>query len=425
MNLEKATLAAIIAEPEQIHDITLTPTDFADPNHGALWQLVTSMADEREPITELTVMEQLHRVNKDLPRLDVNFLAELISHAPIPASLGARYARDVANAAALRRLTAAGTRIVQLAQAGGDAREIQESARREVDAATTETVSAGFIGDTIDETIASLDQPSRAIPTPWADLNQIITGWEPGSLYVIGARPSVGKSIMALQAGIGLAEHGTVSYITLEMGTREVDQRVLAQLAEVPLGRLKGESKSTEKLTPRDWERIHAVQPYIKDMPLAVHFSGNMTAVAVKSHARSVNRSAPLSAIVVDYLQLMNPPPGDRRPRHEVVADFSRSLKLLAMDMQVPVIALTQLNRNSANEKRRPTMNEIRESGAVEQDADVVILLHAEDEMSNELEVIVEKNRQGAKARTMLSRRGEFARLDSHQWTPYHHRYEN
>lgn len=418
MNLEKAVLAAVITKPDQIHDISLNPGDFGDPHHAAMWELLNDMAEEKEAITELSVMQQLHRVNKDLPRLDANYLAELISHAPTPASLGGKYARDVANEAGLRRLAAAAARTMQLAKAGGDAREVQEIARKEIDAATTATVSAEFIGDTFLDTLDSLDKPSRAIPTPWADLNKIITGWEPGALHVIGARPSVGKSIMALQAGIGLADHGTVSYITLEMGSHEINQRVIAQLAEVPLGRLKGTSGNAAALTDRDWDKIRDVTPRILAMPLAVHFSGNMTATAVKSHARSVHRKAPLAGIVVDYLQLMNPPPGDRRPRHEVVADFSRSLKLLAMDLKVPVIALTQLNRNSANEKRRPTMNEIRESGAVEQDADVVILLHAEDEMSDELEVIVEKNRQGAKARTMLTRRGEFARLEAHHWTP-------
>lgn len=421
IDIERAVLAGVLVQPEHLDDITLAARDFSAPEHERLWTVLNHMRETREVVTPLSVAQAIHRDVKDLPRLTPTYVADLVSHCPAPSSLAIRYARDVANEAGNRRLANAGTRAIQLAQGGGDAQENQDLVRAEVESATTGARDVDFIGSTFADSVAGFSRPSRAIPTPWPDLNHIVKGWRPGALYTVGARPGVGKSILALQAAIALSEHGSVSYHSLEMPNRELHARVAAQMAEVALGRLDGNSTESDPMTDRDRQRIEKITPAVEAMPLAINDSTAATIAGIRSHARATHRQNPLSAVVIDYLQLIQTAPGERRPRHEVVAEFARSLKNLAIEMDVPVIALAQLNRESTKENRRPTMADLKESGAIEQDSDVVILLHSEDELSPDLEVIVAKNRHGIRSRAKVTRRGEFARLDTHQWTPTHH----
>jgi replicative DNA helicase len=231
-------------------------------------------------------------------------------------------------------------------------------------------------------------------PTPWDAVNRIIGGLRPGALYVVGARPSVGKSVIALNLAKGLTAHGSVAFSSLEMSNNDVQIRAVSADLHIDVGRL-----IERDLTPGDWAKIRDRRAAWDSVPLFVDDRSGVTITDIKRFARSVNRRQPLAGVVVDYLQLMSQPPGDKRPRQEFVADLSRQLKIMAMDMQVPVIALSQLNRASEQRQdKMPTIADLRESGAIEQDADVVMLLHREIMGANigDLSVLVAKNRHGA-----------------------------
>jgi replicative DNA helicase len=345
------------------------------------------------------------------------YLHELAQMCPSPAA-GSYYAGIVAKTAVRRRLATAGGKIRDLAMAGGDEDDMVEVARREVDStskATTNTVQS--FGETIDRMIDMLDEKPNHTPTPWQGVNDIIGGLRPGALYVVGARPSVGKSVIALQLAKGLSAHGSVAFSSLEMSETDVQMRAVSADLHIDLRRL-----IERDLTTGDWNKIRDRRAAWSNVPLYVDDRSGVTVTDIKRFARSVNRRQPLAGIVVDYLQLMSPPPGDKRPRHEFVADCSRQLKILAMDMNIPVIALSQLNRASEQRQDKlPQLSDLRESGAVEQDADVVILLHREimGEKRGDLSMLIAKNRHGSTAFAELAFWGHYCKAVDPGTVPY------
>jgi replicative DNA helicase len=399
--------AILLTGGKALDDLELAPSDYHSPAHEFIHRTMAEMRAARKPIDLVTVADEIARTGE---RIDPTVI-----HAAAGATASAAsvdyYAGIVADAAAIRRLKLAAARINQLADGPGAADEIVEAARREVDGAqgAVRAAPVRFVSETLRETIDALDAPIESKPTPWESLNEIITGLKPGALYVIGARPSVGKSVIGLQLARELTAHGSVAMLSLEMSVNDVNKRLISADLRINMGRL-----MTNTLTPTDWDQIGAWMRDRANMPLAVNDHSGATITDIKRFARSVHRRKPLAGIVVDYLQLMNQPRGDNRPRHEFVADMSRQLKILAMDMNVPVIALSQLNRGSENrEDKRPKLSDLRESGAVEQDADVVLLLHREimGDTKNNLDVLVAKNRHGATGHVQLDFAGHYSRI--------------
>lgn len=412
---ERAVIGIVLDGPAKIRAIEdLDPDDFAQPRLGALWALMLGL-DQRNIAPE-PVAVAAHLADATI-KLDPALVHELLHDAPI-AQPPHMYARRVRERAILRRLDSAAVRIHQIATADGDPDEAVELARAEVDAASRATASTiTLVDQEIDATLVALEsEVPPAVPTPWPDLNYVIGGWRPGALYVIGARPGVGKSLLGLQAAIALAETGHVAFHSLEMPTREVHTRLLAQMADVPMVRME-----KRQLNDRDWKHLVDARARLADINLAVDDRGSVRVVDIRSAARTLARRGPLAGIVVDYLQLMSSYRGDKRNRQEQVAEWSRQLKLLAKELDCPVLALSQLNRGPEQRAdKRPTMADLRESGAIEQDADVILLLHVdEDADPSEMHVIVEKNRQGPKSSLRLTRRGEVARLDPWKFRPH------
>ena len=413
---EIALLGQILQRPKSLRDVEgLEAGDFAQPRLAALWDLMQWMDGNRIAPDLLAVADHLHRI--DLPGVDATWLADVMAAGSGWQPTGI-LSRMVQERATLRRLEQTGMRLVQLAQAGGDPQEIQEMARTEVDAASRSVASVTLVGEEIDATLESWESAAPpSIPTPWVDLNEFVAGWRPGALYVVGARPAVGKSLLGLQAAVGLAGHGHVAFHSLEMPRAEVHARLVSQLTGVPQARI-----DRRELTEGDWQKIVTARGRIESMPLAVDDRGSVRLVDIRSHARSLARRGPLAGIVVDYLQLMSPARGDKRPRHEQVGEWSRGLKLLAKELGVPVIALAQLNRGSLQRADSvPTMADLKASGDIEQDADVVMLLHDNPDHPEDLDVIVDKNRHGQRGKVRLVRRGHISRIDTPgagSWTP-------
>jgi len=415
---EKSLLTEIMNRPAGLNEVEgLEARDFEQPRYGALWDLIQWLDAKRIAPSTIALSEHLHRI--DLPGCDVNWLAEIATagHTRQPTGILGRMVRERAD---LRRLEQACMRGLQMTKAGGDPQELQEIVRSEVDAATRAVASVASVNDRIDATLASWESPQPAsIPTPWRDLTEFIGGWRPGALYVIGARPSVGKSLMGLQAALDLSRYGAASFHSLEMPESEVHTRLISQMSLVPQTRI-----DRRELTAADWQKVMDARAQLADLPLFVDDRATVRPVDVRSHTRSMARKRPVAGVVVDYLQLMTPARGDKRPRHEQVGEWSRLLKMLAKEMNIPVIVLAQLNRDAAAPSARPTLAHLKASGDIEQDADVVILLHEDPNHPEDLLGILDKNRQGQKGEFMLTRRGHLARLDTPgeaPWTPSHH----
>lgn len=413
LDVERALVGISLNRPRDLADLEVIGDDFTDVRLGALWDLMLDLEQQGHAPSATIVRANLHRL--PVRGISEDDLIAMITDAPI--GVPARpHAIEVRERGANRRLAMVGRKIVQLAESGGDSQEIAEMARAEVDASSRSVAEVRLIGEEIDETLAALSETApTAISTPWPDLDFLLEGWRPGGLYIIGARPAVGKSILGLQAAVHLAETGHVAFHSLEMPRTEVHTRVIAQLTETPMTRM-----SRRQMSERDWKRISDARAQLAAMPLAIDDRSTVRPVDIRSHARTLARRGPVAAIVVDYLQLMSGARGDRRPRHEQVGEWSRQLKILAKELSVPVIALSQLNRQvEGRTDKRPTMADLRESGSLEQDADVILLLHVdEDADPSTMHVLVAKNRQGATGPIKLERRGDVARLEPYKWRP-------
>jgi replicative DNA helicase len=395
VSAERATLGAMLLSRDAIGDIAdiLTGQDFYQPRHELIFNTILKLHATGHAVDALTVGDAITRAG-DLQLLGGNpaYLHELPMECPSP-SAGDYYAGIVVRAAVRRRLILAGGSIQDMARKGGDEDEMVEAARKAVDDTSRAVADkVASFGETIDAMLDTLDEAPNHVPTPWRDLNAIIGGLRPGGLYIVAARPSVGKSVAALQLAKGLTAHGSVAFVSLEMSNADVQMRAVSADLRIDLKRI-----TERQLLDDDWKKIRDRRAAWQHVPLFVDDNTGASITDVKRFARSVNRRQPLAGIVVDYLQLMSASAGDKRSRQEFVADMSRQLKQLAMEMNVPVIALSQLNRGAAQADRMPTISDLRESGAIEQDADVVILLHRDIMGDNrgDLTMIVGKNRNG------------------------------
>lgn len=407
---EQSVLGAMLISRDAISDITdiLDGGDFYQPAHDLIYRTILEVHNAGKPVDAITINDALSKAGEITRAGGPTYTHELSRLVP-SASAGAYYAEIVASAATRRRLTQAGRKIQELASSGGDVDELVEASRREVDQTSRATGSVVLsFGETIDVMLGTLDEAINHHPTPWDALNRIIGGLRPGGLYVVGARPSVGKSVVALNLAQGLAAHGSVAFSSLEMSNNDVQIRAVSADLNLDVSKL-----LERNLTPSDWGKIRDRREAWGDVPLFVDDRSGATITDIKRFARSVNRRKPLAGVVVDYLQLMNQQQGDKRPRHEFVADMSRQLKIMAMDMQVPVILLSQLNRGSTQrEDKMPQISDLRESGAIEQDADVVILLHREimGDLAGDMAMLVAKNRHGATGLAHLQFWGKYSK---------------
>lgn len=398
---ETMLLGIALTQPRSIEEVEhLNPDDFEDENAAAIWATIRNLARQGRPHNVASVAA--------IGDHDRDQLSDLAYSAPIGATAD-YYAGLIERTATRRRLQQAGGFIAQLAT-GSDLDQITsaiETARKAVDdAARISGAVAGInAGDHFATYLDSLGKPIELTPTPWLDLDHLIGGWRPGALYVIGARPGAGKTLIGLQSAAGLQKHGHVLFSSLEMTRDEIQNRLIAQTASVALRTFETEMQD------QHWARITAHADELAASQIHIDDRAGVGPMDIRSSARTLARRGKLAAVVVDYLQLMSSPRGDKRPRHEVVADYSRQLKLLAKELHVPVIALSQLNRESTGRgDGRPRISDLRESGAVEQDADVIVLLHRADDHPEDLHVGVGKNRHGATGNFVLAFEGHYAR---------------
>ncbi len=412
---EQSTLGGMLLSKDAVADVveTIRGSDFYVPKHEIIFDAVLTLYGHGEPTDVVTVTDELIKTG-DLQRAGgADYLHSLTSIVPTAANAGF-YASIVKERALLRRLVDAGTHIAQLGYDGqGDAVDIVNQAQAEVYAVTGQEQAEDYVpleqalGSALEEieTAKSRDGEMTGVPTGFTELDDLTNGFQPGQMIVIGARPAVGKSTLALDTARSAAiTHGMPTIVfSLEMGRSEIAMRMLSAEGNIPLSRIrKGDMDN------RDWTNLAATRGRINDAPLYIDDSPNMTLVEIRAKCRRLKQRVGLKLIVIDYLQLMTS--GKKvENRQQEVAEFSRALKLMAKELQVPVVALSQLNRGSEQRAdKRPMLSDLRESGSVEQDSDIVILLHRDEVYDKqarpgEADLIVAKHRNGPTAELVLA----------------------
>jgi replicative DNA helicase len=407
---EQAVLGGMLLSKDAIADVLerLRPADFYRPNHQSVYDAVLDLYGRGEPADAVTVAAELDRRGL-LRRIGgAPYLHTLISTVPTAANAG-YYAGIVAEKALLRRLVEAGTRVVQYGYAGAegaDVAEVVDRAQAEIYDVTDGRTSEDFVAledllqPTMDEidAIASQGGISRGVPTGFLELDEVTNGLHPGQMIVIAARPGVGKSTLGLDFLRSCSIKNRMSSVifSLEMSKSEIVMRLLSAEAKIKLADMR-----SGRMSDDDWTRLARRMSEISEAPLFIDDSPNMMMMEIRAKARRLKQKHDLSLIVIDYLQLMTS--GKKvESRQQEVSEFSRQLKLLAKELEVPVVAMSQLNRGPEQRTdKKPMLSDLRESGAIEQDADMVILMHRpdaferDDPRGGEADLILAKHRNG------------------------------
>jgi replicative DNA helicase len=421
---EQCVLGGMLLSKDAISDVmeTIRPDDHYRPAHQIVHEAILELYGRGEPADPVTVSDLLNK-RGELARIGgPSYLHTLIASVPTAANAG-YYARIVRERAILRRLVEVGTRIVQLGYSGdGEADELVDRAQAEVYGVTERRVSEDYLSlseimpgalDEI-EAIGSRGGGMAGVPTGFADLDSLTNGLHPGQMVVIAARPAVGKSTLALDlARAATIKHSLPTVIfSLEMSRNEITMRLLSAEARVPL-----HSMRTGQMGEEDWTRLARRMSEVVDAPLFIDDSPNMSMMEIRAKCRRLKQRQDLKLVIVDYLQLMSSPKRTEN-RQQEVSEMSRSLKLLAKEIDVPVIAISQLNRGPEQRTdKRPLLSDLRESGSIEQDSDVVILLHREDAYeresprAGEADLIVAKHRNGPTATVTVAFQGHYSRF--------------
>ena len=369
---EQCVLGGMLLSKDAISDVieVIRPTDHYRPAHQLIHEAILDLYGRGEPADAITVANELTR-RGEIARVGSGvYLHTLIASVPTAANAG-YYARIVRERAILRRLVEAGTRIVQFGYAGeADADDLVDRAQAEVYAVTDRRTSEDYqslseiMPGALDEieAIGSRGGILSGVPTGFSDLDALTNGLHPGQMIVIAARPAVGKSTLALDfARAAAIKHNMATVLfSLEMGRNEITMRLLSAEARVPLSTMR-----TGQMNDDDWARLARRMSEVADAPLFIDDSPNMSLMEIRAKCRRLKQRHDLKFVIIDYLQLMSSPKRVEN-RQQEVSEMSRSLKLLAKELEVPVIALSQLNRGPEQRTdKKPLLSDLRESGCL------------------------------------------------------------
>lgn len=425
LDAETSVLGSMMLSKDAIADVVehLRGEDFYKPAHETIYDVILDLYASGEPADAVTVSNALSK-SGDLARIGgAAYLHTLIQSVPTSAN-AIFYAEIVRELALLRRLVTAGTRIVQMGyDAQGDTDDLINRAQSEVYQVTERRTTEDYVrlSEALQPTIEEIersgshDGDTAGVPTGFYEFDELTNGLHPGQMIVIAARPGVGKSTLALDFARSAALHHeqTTVIFSLEMGRIELTTRLLSAESSIPLQKLRQGKLDDE----RDWTTLANTMGKINDAPLFIDDSPNMALTEIRAKCRRLKQQHDLKMVVIDYLQLMTS--GKRvESRQQEVSEFSRSLKLLAKELEVPVIALSQLNRSSEQRNdKRPMVSDLRESGSIEQDADMVLLIHREDMYDKESPhageaiIMVAKHRNGPTGEITVAFQGARSRF--------------
>src|SRR5690606_11762765 len=390
LEAERAVLGAILMDPQALTLVAerLRPDDFYRQGHQRLFQAMLNVAERGEPIDLVTVTEELQKTKQLEEVGGVTYLTELADSVPTSAHVD-HYARIVEEKAILRRLIRTATQIASAGYAGGDdVAEIIDEAERKILDISQRRIRKAFlpIRDLLMDTYERIEQMHEnrggltGIPTGFPDLDRMTSGLQRSDLIILAARPSMGKTAFALNLAQNVALHAgeTVAIFNMEMPAIQLVQRMLS--AE---GNIDAQVFRTGSLGEEDWEKLTMAIGTLAEVPIFIDDTPGLTVFDIRAKLRRLQAEHGLGLVVIDYLQLIRGRGGESRQQE--ISEISRSLKLLARELNVPVIALSQLSRAvEQRQDKRPMLSDLRESGSIEQDADIVAFLYRDDYYNEE-----------------------------------------
>ncbi|MBM7641912.1 replicative DNA helicase [Streptococcus loxodontisalivarius] len=429
---EQSVLGSIFISPDKLIIVRefVEPDDFYKYSHRIIFQAMITLADRNEAIDATTVRNILDNQG-DLQNIGgLSYIVELVNSVPTSAN-AEYYAQIVAEKAMLRRIISSLTETVNQAYEGSrDSEDIISGAEKALIDINEHSNRSGFrkISDVLKVNYETLEIRSQqtsdvtGLPTGFRDLDKITTGLHPDQLIILAARPAVGKTafVLNIAQNVGTKQNRPVAIFSLEMGAESLVDRMLA--AE---GMVDSHALRTGQLTEQDWNNVTIAQGALAEAPIFIDDTPGIKITEIRARSRKLaQEEGGLGLIVIDYLQLIT----GTRPenRQQEVSDISRQLKILAKELKVPVIALSQLSRGvEQRQDKRPVLSDIRESGSIEQDADIVAFLYRDDYYrkegeeaeetveDNTIEVILEKNRAGARGTVKLMFQKEYNKFSS------------
>lgn len=405
---EQAVLGAILLQPDVIITVNeiLRAEDFYRRAHQKLFQVMNEIVESGQPVDLITLTSELQDKQLMEEVGGVAYLTELSGAVPTAANVE-YYARIVEEKSLLRRLIAVATEIAQSGyQSSGDVREIIDLAERRIMEISQNRMSGGFIPiqDVLMDSFEQIEalhynkSGLRGIPTGFVDLDRMTSGLQKSDLIILAARPSMGKTAFALNVAqnVALRTGETVAIFNLEMSASQMVMRMIA--AE---GNIDAQAFRTGNLNEEDWEKLTMAISSLSEAPIFIDDTPGVTVHDIRAKLRRLKAERGLGLVVIDYLQLINGHTSGES-RQQEISEISRSLKLMAREMDCPVIALSQLSRAvEQRQDKRPMLSDLRESGSIEQDADLVAFLYRDDyyneesEKKNIAEVIIGKQRNG------------------------------
>ena len=397
---------------------SLTPDSFYDEKNGKIFAAMNALVDEKTPIDITTVTGYLKKNNQLTEIGGVEYLTEVLNFVPTASNID-YYIKNVEDASILRKLIETATDIASEGYRTDETvNEILDNSEKKILNIVKNRKSSEFrsIKDILQKTQSDLERLSEhkgevtGLATGWYDIDKLTTGLHPNELIIIAARPAMGKTVFALNLAThaAMTQDKSVALFNLEMSAEQLAMRIISSLGQVDGFKLR-----TGNLMNTDWKRINEAVSQLSNTNLVMDDTPGITIGEIRAKCRRLASSEKgLALVVIDYLQLISGGKNYGANRQQEVSDISRSLKTLAMELQVPVIALSQLSRSvEAREDKRPIMSDLRESGSIEQDADIVAFLYRDDyykkEARNEdntsiVELIIGKHRNGPTATVEL-----------------------
>lgn len=419
---EQSVLGAILIDKDAILNISeiISPSDFYNPTHGIIFDAMFALYEERKPIDIVTLSNMLKKKKDD--KIDTSYLTDLVNAVPTSANVK-DYALIIRETSIKRALIKTGTSIAEMAFAPEeDVKDILNKAEQEVFSISQGNVVRGFVQikhalaasfDKIDE-LSKKNTGLRGIKTGFGDLDHTLSGLQDSNLIILAARPGQGKTAMAINIAqhVAVVDKAPVGIFSLEMSQEELVDRLLVGQADVDAWRLK-----TGKLPDSDLMKISDAMGKLAEAPIFIDDTPGISVSEMRTKARRLQMEHGIKLLIVDYLQLINP--GGKRYENRVqeVSMVSQSLKNLARELKIPIVALSQLSRAVEHRgEKKPQLADLRESGSIEQDADVVMFLYkVDDEYSVAMptKLLIAKHRNGPTAEIDLLFRGDRIRFYS------------
>jgi replicative DNA helicase len=424
LEAEQSTLGGMLLSQEAVAEVVeeIAGVDFYAGKHELIYNAILNLFGRGEPTDVIAVTDELNKQGNLLKAGGSDYLHSLASYVPTAANAG-YYAKIVGDKAILRRLIDAGTRIAQSGyDSQGEVEDLVNQAQAEVYKVSSQSSKEDYVGlsDSLEAAIHDIELAQNrggemtGTPTGFTDLDAYTHGLHAGQLIIVAARPAVGKSTFALDIArnASVRHNQATIFFSLEMGRSEIAMRMLSAESSIYL-----QSMRKGTISEGDWTRLAAVRGRINDAPLYIDDSPNMSLVEIRAKCRRLAQQVDLKLVVIDYIQLMSS--GKKvESRQQEVSEFSRALKLLAKELGLPVVALSQLNRQAEQSKdKRPELSHLRESGSLEQDADVVVLLHREGiyerdhPRAGEADLILAKQRNGPTGTVTVAFHGQYSRF--------------